>query len=295
LAVGAGAWNSNQQQQQQTRDQQGRPSWDAPSYHAQPSTSAYPPATPASTTKLLHDNVEQREMQQHLENQREQAQSQPFSDAPYGAQQAAGAGVAAAALVGAGAAAVDSKKSQDTSPFAESPGQGAVYVVKRTFEPSLDDELVLFVSLFPLSRVRAPNHACANVLPLTAWRSRSTANQVRRRMGAWYQPRLWKPSRQGVRSLTSSRTFVQALTNVLPLCKSLPLRLPRRRRSPSFGRQPQRTRIVHSHRSSRAFCRPFVRHAQQQQQLVPGPSLSHQGTRQSILVARTRTSAPATP
>lgn len=128
-----------------------RPSLDAPSYRTQTqqqqqtramSPQQYPPANTQginTSTNLLagagagaavgaaamyaghrdqqdrHNEIESREMQQHLEDQRQKA--------------------AAAASNPPGA-----------SPFGDSPGQGAVHVVKRTFEPGLDDELVLTVS-----------------------------------------------------------------------------------------------------------------------------------------------------
>jgi hypothetical protein len=71
-----------------------------------------------------HNEIESREMQQHLDEQRNKA--------------------AAAAATAAAAASASNQPS--ASPFGDSPGQGAVHVVKRTFEPGLDDELVLMVS-----------------------------------------------------------------------------------------------------------------------------------------------------
>lgn len=132
---GATGWKQQQQQPQQAGGN--RQSWDAPSYHSTPQSPNYPPAVTmmGSTANLLgqpqqqqqsyHDHVEQREMQEHLANQ----QQQQFNAAP------------------AMAAAVATAGQPGQSPFAESPGQGAIHVVKRTFEPSLEDELVLFVSL----------------------------------------------------------------------------------------------------------------------------------------------------
>ncbi|GAA5914085.1 hypothetical protein JCM8208_005136 [Rhodotorula glutinis] len=66
-----------------------------------------------------HESIEQREMQQELENQRQ--------------AQAAAAAAAAAAVAAPAAAA---------SPFGESEGQGEVRIVKGTFVPNLDDELI---------------------------------------------------------------------------------------------------------------------------------------------------------
>lgn len=137
-AYNAGQWGPVQQQQNQNR-----PSFEAPSYHSQSQTQTPPPAFNPSTVQkpaaaliaggagaagaafsqqsdARHQEIEQREMQQHLDNQHHQQ------------QQLAAASSAAAAGNG---------------PFAEFPGQGAVHIVKRTFEPGLEDELILFVRL----------------------------------------------------------------------------------------------------------------------------------------------------
>lgn len=72
-----------------------------------------------------HESIEQREMQQELENQRQ-------------AQVAAAAAAAAAAAPPTPVVAV-------ASPFGESEGQGEIRVVKGTFVPNLEDELIFEV------------------------------------------------------------------------------------------------------------------------------------------------------
>ncbi|GAA5919806.1 hypothetical protein JCM6882_006485 [Rhodosporidiobolus microsporus] len=154
-------WAVQQQQQQQRAvsptqlQQQQHQSWAAPSFasSAPSSQPQYPPANvPGSTANLLgagaggplaapvpmngnngltsspfsdahHSSIEQRELQQELDNRRMSLMN------------AAGAGAGAAA---AGAAAAAS------SPFGESEGQGEIRIVKGTFDPSLEDELVLY-------------------------------------------------------------------------------------------------------------------------------------------------------
>jgi hypothetical protein len=175
-AVGAGAggaygamsqardndpWAVQQQQQQQAPQHQQQPhdSWAAPSFNSSAPQSqygqqqAYPPQNvPGSSVNLLsngssaplalgaalpagaspfadpsHQSIEQREMQQEMENRR----------LSMAAKAAGGAGVAG---VGAAAAVLAA-----SSPFGESEGQGEIRVVKGTFDPSLEDELVLQV------------------------------------------------------------------------------------------------------------------------------------------------------
>ncbi|KAK4058607.1 hypothetical protein OIO90_000051 [Microbotryomycetes sp. JL221] len=131
------AWNGGQQSQQ----------WDAPSPYQsqvphspptvpaqafQASMKALPSAgvaatafgagaTAAALANSRHQEIEQREMQQHHQQQQaQQQQQQPQQQLQQ--QQAAG---------------------NNAGPFSEFPGQGAVHVVKRTFEPGLEDELVL--------------------------------------------------------------------------------------------------------------------------------------------------------
>lgn len=158
-AAGAGAvggWGAAQQynnHQQQSQQRQASPTWDSPA--------AYPTmnAAPTSTANLLsnangqpsHNEIESREMQQHLDNMRQQQQS-PFKDPSPSALAPKGLGMMDAGLAGAagiGAVKLAQQQQQQpevTSPFGDHPGQGSIHVVKRTFEPSLDDELVLFVS-----------------------------------------------------------------------------------------------------------------------------------------------------
>ncbi|SCV68928.1 BQ2448_1948 [Microbotryum intermedium] len=136
--VGAfGAPKSNSKQHDD-----GRGSWDAPSYSSHgnsnannlnPSGNGYnahhqqqQPTNMGnqapSTMNLLddHKRIEQREMQQHLEMQQKQ-QEHAFAVSPQ---------VAAA--------------KPSANPFGgEQQGQGAIHMVKRTFEPTLSDELVL--------------------------------------------------------------------------------------------------------------------------------------------------------
>ncbi|GAA5926645.1 hypothetical protein JCM10213_002410 [Rhodosporidiobolus nylandii] len=81
-------------------------------------------ASAASFNDAQHQSIEQRELAQELENRRLSLL-------------AASAG---AAGVGAGAGAV----AVGASPFGESEGQGEIRVVKGTFDPSLEDELVLY-------------------------------------------------------------------------------------------------------------------------------------------------------
>lgn len=178
-AVGAGAggaygamsqgrdndpWSVQQQQlQQQAPQLEQRPhdSWAAPSFGSTNAPQsqygqqqAYPPQNvPGSTANLLsggssaplalgaaiptsapssspfadpsHQSIEQREMQQEQDNRR-------LSLA------AKAAGAAGVAGLGAGGVAA-------SSPFGESEGQGEIRIVKGTFDPSLEDELVLYV------------------------------------------------------------------------------------------------------------------------------------------------------
>lgn len=198
-AAGAGAaggwgaaqqYNNHQQQPQQTR--QASPTWDS-------SPAAYPAmnAAPASTANLLsnnngqlsHNEIESREMQQHLDNMRQQQQS--TFNKPTGATASApkglgmmDAGLAGAAGIGAAKIAQQQQQPEASSPFGDHPGQGSIHVVKRTFEPSLDDELVLFVRpvLFPVSpfmRSTEMEHR-ADLRPrFTARKPRANAHQVR--------------------------------------------------------------------------------------------------------------------
>lgn len=85
--------------------------------------SSSPPAS-ISHFDPAHQSIEQRELQQELENRR---QSFLGKTAPP---------VTAASLPVAAEA--------EASPFGESEGQGEIRVVKGTFDPSLDDELVLY-------------------------------------------------------------------------------------------------------------------------------------------------------
>ncbi|GAA5971562.1 hypothetical protein JCM11641_000642 [Rhodosporidiobolus odoratus] len=124
-------------QQQQMSQPQG---WTAAGLTQQ----AYPPANgplPASTANLLspvplqagqpayfndaeHQSIEQRELEQELENRR----------------QSMAAKTAGVAGIGAGAG----SPAAGASPFGESEGQGEIRIVKGTFDPTLEDELVLF-------------------------------------------------------------------------------------------------------------------------------------------------------
>lgn len=199
--AGVGGWAA--QQQHQPQQQARRPSWDAPNTAAygqpqpqQSNGSAYPPVM-ASTTNLLgsnpstsnfgaqpsHNEIESREMQQHLDSVRAaQLKAAGLSGA--------GAGTIVAGAAGIGATKLAQQQQQVTSPFGgDQPGEGAVHVVKRTFEPSLDDELVLAVSLGLCCECPAPTltrffrrsfHA--------AWQPRPITRQVRRWMGVGHQP-----------------------------------------------------------------------------------------------------------
>lgn len=72
-----------------------------------------------------YDSIEQRELQQELDNRRQSFLNKTQPPTPND-----GAVVAAA----------------ESSPFGDSEGQGQVRIVRGTFDPSLDDELVLYVS-----------------------------------------------------------------------------------------------------------------------------------------------------
>lgn len=172
----AGGWGAAQQynshqQPQQTR--QASPTWDSPA--------AYPAmnAAPASTANLLsngqqlsHNEIESREMQQHLDNMRQQQQS--TFNKPTGATASApkGLGMMDAGLAGAagiGAVKIAQQQQQQpeaSSPFGDHPGQGTIHVVKRTFEPSLDDELILFVRSALFDEDRAPSRPVLSPHPL---------------------------------------------------------------------------------------------------------------------------------
>ncbi|GAA6057676.1 hypothetical protein JCM3770_003835 [Rhodotorula araucariae] len=134
--IPAGVWPPPPPQSQQSH----RESFTAPSFA---SSAPYPPAGaanawPNSSANLLagaaaapramspfadphHDSIEQREMQQELENERQQQ-----------AQAQAAAAVAAAAA----------SPTPSAGPFAESEGQGEIRIVKGTFVPTLEDELI---------------------------------------------------------------------------------------------------------------------------------------------------------
>ncbi|KAK4332669.1 SH3 domain protein [Rhodotorula toruloides] len=71
------------------------------------------PAAASFAAPAAVDSIEQREMQQELENRAQLAAAQSQAQA-------------------------------QSSPFAESEGQGEIRLVKGTFDPSLDDELVLY-------------------------------------------------------------------------------------------------------------------------------------------------------
>ncbi|GAA5835753.1 hypothetical protein JCM9279_004637 [Rhodotorula babjevae] len=141
---GAGSASSWPPPPPQSQQGQQRDSFVAPSFTSYPASSAAAGGQgwPNSTANLLgaagvgtaaavaggersmspfadphHESIEQREMQQELENQRQ-------------AQAAAAAAAAAAVAVPA------------ASPFGESEGQGEVRIVKGTFVPNLDDELI---------------------------------------------------------------------------------------------------------------------------------------------------------
>ncbi|KAK4053158.1 hypothetical protein OIV83_001893 [Microbotryomycetes sp. JL201] len=132
-----GYYNGTSPAQQSWNQQQ--LSYDAPSYQSQ--TPHTPPTIPAqafqSSMKALpsntvtasalaglsqvgddrrHQEMEQREVLQHLQQQQQEQQQQQQQLQLDGA----------------------------SGPFSEFPGQGAIHVVKRTFEPGLEDELVLF-------------------------------------------------------------------------------------------------------------------------------------------------------
>ncbi|GAA5883355.1 hypothetical protein JCM16303_006706 [Sporobolomyces ruberrimus] len=74
-----------------------------------------------------HQSIEQRELEQELENRR-QSFVNKTQDHP-------GAPLALGAVV---------EGPEGESPFGESEGQGEIRIVKGTFDPSLDDELVLY-------------------------------------------------------------------------------------------------------------------------------------------------------
>lgn len=121
--AGMGAGREYQQREQQSQEQyggqQGR--WDAtsPSGMSSPTTITYPPPSATSSTGLL-DGQGKRSLEE------QQGRTSPAAQ---------------------GLATIDERDSQreaTKSPFADSPGQGKVHVVKRTFEPSLEDELIIF-------------------------------------------------------------------------------------------------------------------------------------------------------
>ena len=124
--VGAGmaahnAWNASPSEQQQE----------------QPSHPLYPPA--GNNASFLDSSA-------NLLPGAAAAAPSPFSDA----QAAREVGTGPEAPIAAAAAAAGA------SPFGDSEGQGEVRVVVGTFDPKLDDELVLYVS--PRARARISNH-----------------------------------------------------------------------------------------------------------------------------------------
>ncbi|GAA5857324.1 hypothetical protein JCM5353_002400 [Sporobolomyces roseus] len=103
-AAGIGATRLLQQQQSQ------------PHHHS---------TTEPFSTDSQYQSIEQRELQQELDNRRESFmnKTQPPPPVPQVSQQ---------------------PEDDESSPFGESEGQGEVREVKGTFDPSLDDELVLY-------------------------------------------------------------------------------------------------------------------------------------------------------
>ncbi|ORY79711.1 hypothetical protein BCR35DRAFT_93894 [Leucosporidium creatinivorum] len=150
----AGGWGAAQQynnhQQQQQQQRQASPTWDSPA--AYPAMNGAPTSTAnllsSNNGQLSHNEIESREMQQHLDNMRQQQQSTFNKPTTGSANKGLGmmdAGLAGAAGIGAvKIAQQQQQQGEASSPFGDHPGQGSIHVVKRTFEPSLDDELVLF-------------------------------------------------------------------------------------------------------------------------------------------------------
>jgi hypothetical protein len=88
--------------------------------------STSPPASVSNFNDAQYQSIEQRELQQELDNRRQSFLNKTQPALP------------SAVVAGAGAA--------ENSPFGDSEGQGEIRIVKGTFDPSLDDELVLYVS-----------------------------------------------------------------------------------------------------------------------------------------------------
>jgi len=88
--------------------------------------STSPPASISNFNDAQFQSIEQRELQQELDNRRQSFLNKTQPPLP------------SAVVAGAGAA--------ESSPFGDSEGQGEIRIVKGTFDPSLDDELVLYVS-----------------------------------------------------------------------------------------------------------------------------------------------------
>lgn len=115
------------------------------------SNNVYPPSSAPSSANLL---------------QQDQAQSLPYDRQNR---------ISPPALIIGGGNGKD--ESVSTSPFGvESPGQGKVYTVKRTFEPTLADELVIYVSLH--ISLRSLDIRLILSSPLLARRSCSIINLV---------------------------------------------------------------------------------------------------------------------
>lgn len=117
-ATGGGGWAAGQQQMEQNGNQGGA-QWGtngSPYSNGTPASeaSSYPPSTQNLLGGQSNAYLDQNNLPTITEN---------------------GNAIGGAAAAG-GAAAV--------TPFHDGAGQGEIYVVKRTFEPSLDDELVLF-------------------------------------------------------------------------------------------------------------------------------------------------------
>lgn len=133
---GAVKHQQEQQQQQQFRPQQQQQQqqdpreWDSPSYSSTPSS--YPPPSSASSLALL-------------DQQQQQYRSSRYEDSPYGAGAAGGGALARIEETNG----MSLPGMPTPSPFVEVPSQGKIHIVKRTFEPTLGDELVIFVRRFP--------------------------------------------------------------------------------------------------------------------------------------------------
>lgn len=119
-------YQHQQQQHQQFHPQQQQDSrgWDSPSLPSTPSS--YPPPSSASSLALLQD-------QQH--------RSSRYEDSPYGAGAAGGGALARIEETNG----MSLPGMPTPSPFVEVASQGKIHIVKRTFEPTLGDELVIFV------------------------------------------------------------------------------------------------------------------------------------------------------